>query len=279
MVDFTKLSRAQLGAMATAGREIQDCERVLHKTGDTIVSETLRGGGIFYEWNHYPDGDVYDPESHAQYYYHAHPPQLRAGDEHGHFHTFLRPRGMPPGTVPLMLPELAIANAPAQPDDPPLAPVAQPNQGGNNDKLSHLVAIAMGHGGSPVRLFTTNRWVTGETWYPAGDVIRMLDRFEVTEVGPSLTLNHWLGAVFQLFRPQIAEVLRLRDQTVMAWRRRRRTHVLDDPALEITSSLDISIDTQFAFLDQVRSEKAARSSRRVLVLPAMSEGWGEGQMG
>jgi len=65
----------------------------------------------------------------------------------------------------------------------------------------------------------------------------------------------------------------------MAWRRRRRTHVLDDPALEITSSLDISIDTQFAFLDQVRSEKAARSSRRVLVLPAMSEGWGEGQMG
>ena len=116
MVDFTKLSRGQLDAMAIAGREIQDCERVLHKTGDTVVSETLRGGGIFYEWNHYPDGDVYDPESHAQYYYHAHPPQLRAGDEHGHFHTFLRPRGMPAGTAPLMLPELAIANAPAQPD-------------------------------------------------------------------------------------------------------------------------------------------------------------------
>src|SRR5690348_18102688 len=36
-------------------------------------------------------------------------------------------------SMPLMLPELAIADAPAQPDDPPLAPVAQPNQGGNND--------------------------------------------------------------------------------------------------------------------------------------------------
>jgi len=71
----------------------------------------LRGGGVFYEWNHYPEGDVYDPDSHAQYYYHAHPPQLRGGDEHGHFHTFLRPRGMPSGTMPLMLPELAIANA------------------------------------------------------------------------------------------------------------------------------------------------------------------------
>src|SRR5712691_5495686 len=103
MVDLFKLDRVVLGAMAAAGREIQECERVLRKTGDTVVSETLRGAGVFYEWNHYPEGDVYDPESHAQYYYHAHPPQLRGGNEHGHFHTFLRPRGMPPGTAPLML--------------------------------------------------------------------------------------------------------------------------------------------------------------------------------
>src|SRR5258708_12812448 len=162
MVDFSKLSRAQLAAMAAAGDELRECERVLHKTGDTVVGEALRDGGVFYEWNHYPAGDVYDPESHAQYYYHAHPPQLRAGNEHGHFHTFMRPRGMPPGTTPLMLPELAIANAPAQPDDPPLAPVAQPNQGGNNDKLSHLVAIAMGRNGVPGRLFPTNRCATAQ---------------------------------------------------------------------------------------------------------------------
>jgi hypothetical protein len=176
MADFTKLSRAELERMAAAGREIQDCERVLRKTSDTIVSETLRGAEIFYEWNHYPDGDVYDPESHAQYFYHAHPPARRGPKEHGHFHTFLRPRGMPPGATPLMLPELAIADVPAAPADHILAPVAQPNQGGNNDKLSHLIAIAMDASGAPIRLFTTNRWVTGETWYAASDVHGMLDR-------------------------------------------------------------------------------------------------------
>ena len=78
--------------------------------------------------------------------------------------------------------------------------------------------------------------------------------------------------------PQIAELLRLRDQNVMAWRRRKRTHVFDDPALEITSHLDVSLDAQYAFLDRMRSERAARlGSSRGPVLPALSDGWGEGQ--
>src|SRR5919198_1519185 len=156
MADFTRLSRAELETMEAAGREVLECQRVLAKTGDSIVGELLRGHEVFYEWNHYPEGDVYDPETHAQFFYHAHPAEQRPSGEHGHFHCFLRPRGMPAGIVPLMLPELAIADAPAAPADPLLAPVAQPNQGGNNDKLSHLVAIAMDASGNPIRLFTTN---------------------------------------------------------------------------------------------------------------------------
>jgi hypothetical protein len=246
MVDLTKLSRAQLDVMATAGCEIRECERILHKTGDTVVGEALRDGGVFYEWNHYPEGDVYDPESHAQYYYHAHPPPQRVGNEHGHFHTFLRPRGMPAGTVPLMLPELAIANAPAQPDDPPLAPVAQPNQGGNNDKLSHLIAIAMDQNGAPVRLFTTNRWVTGETWYAAQDVCAMLERFVIDLARPSWPLNRWLSAMFRLFAPQMVGLLHARDAAIMNWRRRHRgkVHVFEDRRLEVTSMMDIDLEEQ-----------------------------------
>src|SRR5262249_32620606 len=116
--------------------------------------------------------------------------------------------------------------------------------------------------------------------YPASDVIRMLDCFAVTGVGPSETLNQWLGVVFQLFRPQIAELLRLRDQTVMAWRRRKRAHVFDDPGLEITSSLDSGLDAQLAFLDSVGSKKAAPGvADRMPVVPGISDGWGEAQMG
>ncbi len=40
-----------------------------------------------------------------------------------------------------------------------------------------MIGIAMSPAGVPIRLFTTNRWVTGETLYAADDVITLLDRF------------------------------------------------------------------------------------------------------
>ena len=158
---------------------------------------------------------------------------------------------------------------------------------GNATVLAQLLPIAamrgrvviLGNTGFPSAQHLTDDVITRALHIVgAHDVLSMLDRFQVTDVGPSEALNQWLGAMLRLFRPQILELLRLRDQNVMAWRRRKRTHVLDDPALEITSHLDVSLDVQVAFLDRMRSERAARlASRRVPVLPALSEGWGEGQ--
>jgi hypothetical protein len=251
MSDLTRLPRAELEAMARAGEEVLEIERVLAKTGDNPVSEALRGAGTFYEWHHYPPDDVYDHETHAQFFYHAHALGQRAGGEHGHFHCFLRPRGMPAGIVPLVMPELAVADAPAAPADPLLAPVAQPNQGGNNEKLSHLVAISMDGSGQAVRLFTVNRWVTGETWYRAEDVVGMLDRFTVDLARPSWALNRWISAMFRLFRPQMTELLLARDAAVMSWRRRHRgkVHVLEDRRLEVASAAEIGVADQLRRLD------------------------------
>jgi len=259
--------------MASAAAVIADCRRELAARNRDILSEVMVGVATVSEWRHYPDGDVYDPKSHAQYFYHVHPVNGRPVREHGHFHTFLRAEGMPTGTAPLILPELAVADVPALP------PQSPPLKHGIREEVSHLVAIAVDCRGEPIRLFTTNRWVTGETWYRADDVIRMLDRFAITEVKPSETLNLWVCAMLRLFRPQIAALLRMRDETVMAWRRRRRTQVFEDPALEITSSLDIGYDAQLAFVDRIRSEPSGRIPHRVPILPAMAEGWGEGQAG
>jgi hypothetical protein len=139
--------------------------------------------------------------------------------------------------------------------------------------VSHLVAIAMDARGEPTRLFTTNRWVTGETWYRAEDVTQMLDCFVVAEPEPSAVLNRWISAMIKLFRPQITALLQIRDDTVMAWRRRRRTHVFEDTRLEVTSTIEIDLDVQLSFVDGI-SCGSDDVFQGVPSLPPMADGWG-----
>jgi hypothetical protein len=263
-----RVSQAEIEQMIAAAATIRDCRRDLAARNTDLVGEVTRSSTIC-AWRHYPDGEVFDATSHAQYFFHVHAPDSRPPSERGHFHTFLRAEGMPSGVVPLLLPELAVADA-AVP-----RPQAAPLKRGERDEVSHLIAIAIDLRGEPIRLFTTNRWVTGETWYRAEDVTRMLDRFAIAEREPSAVLNRWIGAMIQLFRPQIAALLQARDETVMAWRRRRRTYVFEDPRLEITSSLDIQLDTQLALVDGARDIWHEGVLRRAPALPLMAEGWEE----
>jgi uncharacterized protein DUF6969 len=243
-----------------------DAIRALQAVGSRILDGVIAGGGAVADWRHYPEGEVYDPGTHAQYFYHAHPPAERGGREHGHFHLFLRAEGMQSGARPLLLPELAVADAPAR------APQAAPAKRGSRDEVSHLVAVAIDRSGDPYRLFTTNRWVTGETWYRAEDVIGMLDRFRIDAAPPPAAANRWLPALLRLFRPQIADLLEARDEAVMAWRRRRRTRVLEDPRLEIPSSLDIDLEARLAFVEAARRGPPGQARPG---LPRMADGWAD----
>lgn len=245
---------------AEAAATIRECRRALAASGATIFSEVI-GAPPAADWQRYPEGEAYDPASHAQYFYHCHSTP-GGGAEHGHFHLFLRAEGMPKGLVPLVLPELAVANAPT-------APQAAPAKRGGRDEVCHLVAISLDRRGEPVRLFTTNRWVTGETWYRAEDVVAMLDQFAVSRGGGSPIVNRWLGALVRLYRTEIAALLRERDASVMAWRRRRRGNVFEDPRLEIASSLEIDFEQRLMSKPAPRAVQTA-SPR----LPRMAEGWG-----
>jgi len=266
--DRLRVSQAEIDRMIAAAAAIRDCRSELAARNTNLVGEVTERAPAICSWRHYPDGEVYDPKSHAQYFFHAHAQDSRQDLERGHFHTFLRAEGMPSGVTPMLLPELALA-------DPLPPPQAAPLKHGTREEVSHLIAIAIDPRGEPIRLFTTNRWVTGETWYRAEDVIKMLDHFAVMDGGPSVVLNRWIGATVELFRPQIAALLHARDETVMAWRRRRRTHVLEDLRLEITSSLDIELDTQLAIVDRVGDRLGDGGVRSALGLPPMAEGWGE----
>jgi hypothetical protein len=268
-----RVSQREIEQMTSAAAIIRDCRRQLACRNASLIGEVTAGSSATCVWQHYPDGEVYDSKSHAQYFFHIHPADNRGVAEFGHFHTFLRAEGMPIGVTPLLLPELAVADVAAR------APQAAPLKRGARDEVSHLVAIAIDGRGEPIRLFTTNRWVTGETWYRAADVIQMLDRFAIAEAAPSEVLNRWIGAMIQLFRPQVVALLRSRDETVMAWRRRRRTHVFDDPRLEVTSSLDITLDAQLAFIDRACIRSGDEAAPRIAARPAMADGWDGEQTG
>ena len=230
-VDFDSLPHLRLAEMAAAGETIGECCRVLGRTTDNVVGELLRDQGTFYAWNHYPDGDVYDHHSHSQYYFHSHPSELRGG-EHGHFHLFMRPKGMPAGIRPAPVPDLALPE-------------------GDNAALSHLVGISMDEFGVPIRLFTTNRWVTGEIWYAAADVERMLDCFVIDHVRPSWAVNRWVSAMIRLFRPQIVALIAARDHVVAAWQDGHlEGNVYEDRALEVTAQTEISVDDQRRAVEQ-----------------------------
>lgn len=213
------LTSAQRRRMLAAGADVLECYRVLRKAGLNVVGEVLKGQGEFVEFDHYPADDVFDQETAGQYYYHAH-----RGGEHGHFHTFLRAGGMPAGVAPL---EHAQATE------------AWPT---GADAHSHLIAISMDAYGFPIGLFATNRWVTGETWYPCEDVIAMLDRFAIDHAFPSWPVNRWISAMVVLFRPHIERLLRHRDQAVATWQRAHAADdVFEDRALEMTGYLPVSV--------------------------------------
>ena len=184
---------------------LRDCRAALAARGSTVVREATGIDGLdLPAWRHYPEGEVYDPSTHVQYFYHRHPRSngsaATEAAEHGHFHLFLRGEAVPAGTRPLLLPEAAVANAPA---NSPVPRQSAPLKRGGRDEVCHLVAIAVDPAGEPTRLFTTNRWVTGETWYRADDVIAMLDRFRIAAAEPSALLNRWLEALVRLFQPEI----------------------------------------------------------------------------
>lgn len=227
-MDLTTTPRHELERMARAGKDILECYRILAKTGDNVVSEVLKGQGPFVQYTHYPENDAYDRETASQYYYHAH----RDG-EHGHFHAFLREKGMPAGIRP----------AP-QSDAPYRADSA--------DSLCHLIAISMDSWGIPIGIFTTNRWVVADTWYAAVDVARMLDVFEMDTARPSWVTNRWITAMIRLFRPQINALLTKRDQRIQA-------AIAKNPGIDVFEdrNLETIAEARIDVMKQIRAVNSA----------------------
>ena len=178
------------------------CEAVLVKGGLTVLSETLRGADTIDAWAHYPPGDVFDPASNGQWYYHCHPAE-DGSTEHGHFHCFLRPQG-------------------------PMGPI------------HHLAALGVDAQGRLLRMFTVNQWVVGDDWADAEATIAALGRFDMQMPRPSYLVNRWLTAVLVAHEDEIAELVRERDRVLSAHVPPAGVSAREDRGLEVTSELRLA---------------------------------------
>lgn len=186
-------------ARLRASQEIAYCERLLAKSGTSILNRILPATGLT-TWTHHPDPDVFDPESGAQWYYHCHDDSPASG-EHGHFHCFVRPDG-------------------------------------RESPACHLVAIGVDSHSRPTRLFTVNHWVTGGAWQDAAATNALLSRFTIELATPDFLVNRWLTALVTCHEEEIARLNRERDLRLDALGG-PRAEILADRRVEILSALSL----------------------------------------
>lgn len=193
-----------------AAAELVAALRDIEAGGRNLVAAFV-GESPFVAFRHYPENDIWDPASRAQFYFHGHNPGTR-GEEAGHIHCFYRPGGRESAEAP-----------------------------------HHLVAIALDAAGRPCALFTTNRWVTEESFLPAPAARGVAEGYAPSGADvPSRVV----AALFGLYREAIKSLLDERDARLAA----RAADApgrdpFEDRALEIVSHLSIDLE---ATLEELR---------------------------
>ncbi len=249
--DWRTISDATLMEAARAGVWLEEWAAATDAgAADNLLLDILPRDGEPSTWTHYPVGDVFDTQSRCQYYYHSHPESERPGWEHGHLHLFHRPDPALPETPEPLLAE-GLSHMPGQ-----TRPLPPPK-----DRVAHLAALGLNAEGKPLRWFTTNAWVTGETWYASRDVSRWLAPFQVVGNRPSPEVNRWITCMVRLHVPWLIRLLQERDRCLgaLALQPLRQKPVLDDQSIEVASELPVDISL-------ARSMVAEELARRGLSL-------------
>lgn len=183
--------------------------------GQSLAQAALAGAKQFVRWQHYPHDDVDDVANGSRFFYHAHEPHEMLQAEHGHFHVFTRWGS------------------------------------GQPLRYAHLIGIAIDHRGSPLRLFTTNQWVTGEDWRDAARLTPDLQRWGVHTAGRLAPVARWLTAMVRLYANRIASLLHERDAVLQAHAQRHQQNLSKaraDRSLHIVS--DMLLPNHWMFLQE-----------------------------
>jgi len=161
-------------------------------------------------FHQYPEPGIHWIGDGLGYFYHSHGPEQSRRGEHGHFHLFAQQldcRGHASG-----------------------------------DSYAHLVGIAVDATGAPLRVFTTNLWVTAGRWRCAAFICSELKRFARNVSRPDSGPERWIGSILSLYPAEVRKVLRLREQRVGHWRRERMAERrLADRRIHTLSSISLAL--------------------------------------
>lgn len=177
-----------------AAEAVVETITAMAQEGLPLMQRVLPGDGAQF-WEHYPDDDARDSLTRSRWYYHVHEPGTRDTAEHGHFHLFLHRTQI----------------------DGDANPLASPVEGEEAQAhVAHIAGLSIDHSGIPIAWFATNRWVTDEFLYPAETLIDHLDRYDVDSTPEDPLVNRFLTAMVALYRKELADLLRERDQRLTA---------------------------------------------------------------
>lgn len=190
----------------SAAQQVADIQLRYAQAGTSLAQAALAGAKTCVELQHYPAKDVFDKVTGNRFYYHAHTSHRSSLEEHGHFHLF------------------------------------HYRQNGQNEDFFHVIGLSIDAYGSPLRWFTTNRWVTGEHLRQANQIEKILLDFRIHARGRLSPIAAWLSAMVRLFSSDIAKILYARDAILkQRFTHSRRAIVLEDRALDIVSECSISL--------------------------------------
>lgn len=191
----------------------QDIIRVMSQLSvrqSNLCFAALAGAQHFKQWQHYPANDATDATHGTEFYYHAHAEDMKAFEEHGHFHVFARTR--------------------------------------RNKAFHHVVGISLSDVGMPVKLFLTNRWVTGETWVDAAAIEPLVHSFVCERTGRLAPVARWITAMVSLYGDDIMRLHHRRDRWLQAQlaRGRPRDEILEARRHQVVASMDIDLVRRLA---------------------------------
>ncbi|MDX1836140.1 hypothetical protein DIZ81_03090 [Legionella taurinensis] len=224
------LSSFQQSQLLRAARQVLETQQQMTTArGRNIIHYTLEKKRKHVSMNHYPKGDRIDHQTGAQYFYHCHRENFESM-EHGHFHCFLRYKGIPARIKPTALPDWD-----KYIDNP----------------MTHLVAIAMNCYGQPIRLFTVNRWVSSDIIYDARHVAGFIRRFKMTLNDSEYwqVLDRWVQGMLRLFSPQIVWLHEQRQQRMREFSSAfPEENAYESRDIEEPSQIEIDLNTQIQWL-------------------------------